>query len=129
MPRPDPRAPREGQSALFGPDPGQAPPIGRHSQAMDAAIDAAKTAELVGEVDQGLMTVLRAAAWSLDTFERQNQPYGPAKLLDPLVNALDRAHMTPESRGTDTDDNIRQLLADLASADNDDAPVPHPSES
>lgn len=127
MPRPDPRAPKAGQTAMFGPEIDQTIPPGRHSEAMARAIGAAQDAELVAAADEGLLTVLRAGAWALDTFERQNQPYGPSKLLDPLVNALTQAHMTPESRGTDTDANIAALLADLGKAD--PGPVSHAEES
>ncbi len=64
--------------------------------------------------------MLRASAWSLDSMERSGHHYGPAKLLPGITEALREAHMTPESRQTDTDAAIMQLLADLAAVDSDD---------
>src|SRR5699024_6721059 len=84
MPRPDPNRPRDGQSALFGADPQEHAPVGRHETAMQAALDAARTRGIVEDVDEALLTTVLAAGRSLDTFERQNQPYGPAKLIEPL---------------------------------------------
>ncbi|ANA87579.1 hypothetical protein PBI_JEANIE_1 [Gordonia phage Jeanie] len=95
---------------------------GRHSKAMDAALTAANAAEVMGELDGGLATVLRAGAWALDSMEKSNHHYGPAKLIPAMTEALRDAHMTPESRQTDLDSDYRQLLAELASAD-DSAPV------
>ncbi|MGB3604229.1 MAG: hypothetical protein WBA38_11850 [Gordonia sp. (in: high G+C Gram-positive bacteria)] len=123
MPRPDPTAPRAGQAALF--EPVEALPQsragqvlrGRHSVAMDEALDAARDAEVVGDIDAGIATVLRAGAWALDSMEQSNKYYGPAKLLPAITEALRDAHMTPESRQTDTDSAIHELLADFATAD------------
>ncbi|QFG13031.1 terminase small subunit [Gordonia phage Schiebs] len=128
MPRPDPRAPREGQAALFGADPATPPP-GRHSAAVERALGAARDAGLVDDVDEALLTIVTAGAWSLDTFERQNQPYGPAKLIEPMVNALREARLTPDARQTSVDDSIKELLGDLASADDGPTPVSHAEES
>lgn len=126
MPRPDPKQPGPGQDSLdldiertAVPRAGQVL-RGRHSKAMDEAIAAARDAELVGDVDKGLTTVLRASAWALDSMERSGHHYGPAKLLPGITEALREAHMTPESRQTDTDAAIMQLLADLAAVDSDD---------
>ena len=131
MPRPDPKAPRVGQESLFE-QVGEARQgqvlRGRHSEAMDRALAAARNAELVDAVDEGLATVLRAGAWSLDVFEAQNKPYGPSKIVQQMTEALREAHMTPEARKTDTDAAIASLLEDLASMDteaDDDAPLPH----
>lgn len=125
MPRPDPNRPRAGQESLFEAEAVKRPDQvlrGRHSDAMDRAIAAARSGDLLDDVDDGLLTVLRSAAWSLDSFEAQNKPYGPSKLLDPLVNALREAHLTPDSRAEATDDSIKELLHDLA-APAGDAPV------
>ena len=144
MPRPDPHAPGEGQSALFEPTErvgerraGQLL-RGRHSVAMDSAIEAAKSAEIIGAVDDGLATVLRAGAWALDSMEASGHHYGPAKLVPAITEALRDAHMTPESRTTDTDSAIADLLTDLAQAEAEDpdydgctdgdAAIPHASD-
>lgn len=135
MPRPDPRAPGQGQADLFDVEPvavkraGQVL-RGRHSEAMDRAVTAARSAEVVGDLDEGLTTVLRAGAWALDSMEASGHHYGPAKLLPGLTEALREAHMTPESRQTDTDTAIADLLADLGAMDttDDDAPVSDPAQ-
>lgn len=113
MPRPDPRRPREGQEALF-PPPTNADDMlinrGRHSTAMASALDRAKQDGLLADVDDGLATVLLAGAWALDSFEAQNKPYGPSKMMEPMLNALQAAGMTPDARGTQTDNHIQELL-------------------
>lgn len=119
MPRPDPRRPREGQEALF------APPTtsddmrvnrGRHSNAMTAALHHAHDRGLIDDIDQGLATVLLSGAWALDSFEAQNKPYGPSKMIEPMLNALQAAGMTPDARGTQTDDHIQDLLERMNAA-------------
>lgn len=128
MPRPDPRRPREGQAELFGADaiPRAEPDMlvrGRHSEAMDRALNAAADKGLTEDVDEGLLTLARAGAWSLDAFEAQNKPYGPAKLLDPLREVLAAARLTPDARQTTVDDQIAELLADLGDPDPADQPT------
>lgn len=86
---------------------------------MDDAILAARSAEVVGDLDAGLTTVLRAGAWALDSMERSGHHYGPAKLLPGLTEALRDAHMTPESRQTDTDAALADLLTELGTLDTD----------
>lgn len=129
MPRPDPRRPREGQIDLFENAPIKHPDKllrGRHSEAMDIAIDAAAAADLVDDIDKGLLTVLRSGAWALDSLEASDHHYGPSKLVAPLVEALREARMTPESRQAASDDAVKQLLEEL-NAD-DDTPAPHPTD-
>ena len=134
MARPDPTAPTAGQDALFDAAEFTAERRtgqvlrGRHSKAMDDALAAARAAEVVGDIDGGLSTVLRAGAWALDSMEASNHHYGPAKLIPALTEALRDAHMTPESRATETDDKIAALLEELAEIDNDDAPVSDPAQ-
>ena len=133
MPRPDPTAPKAGQAALFEPIDAVADARagqvlrGRHSVAMDSALTAAREAEVVGDLDEGMATILRAGAWALDSMERSNHHYGPAKLIPALTEALRDMHMTPDSRTTDTDSAIVELLEDMAKAD-DTAPLPHPAQ-
>lgn len=126
MPRPDPRRPREGQESLFEAEAVKKPDQvlrGRHSVAMDRAIGAAQDQGALDAVDDGLITVLRASAWSLDSFESQNKPYGPSKIIDPLVNALREARLTPDSRAQATDDSIKELLYDLGSPTSSDTAI------
>lgn len=130
MVRPDPRRPREGQDALFEPEAIKTPDMvlrGRHSEAMDRAVDAARAVDALDDVDDGLITVLRAGAWSLDAFEKQNKPYGPSKIIGEMVEALREARMTPDSRAAATDDSIKELLNDLALPD--DTEIPHTEDA
>lgn len=129
MPRPDPMRPRKGQESLFEDLPVAMPDKvirGRHGEAMDRALDAARERGALDEIDDGIATVLRAGATALDMLESQNRPYGPAKLIDPMINALREAHLTPESRGGETDDAITQLLDDMARIDDErDTSISH----
>ena len=116
MPRPDPRRTRAGQLGIFEEQAVKKPDQvlrGRHSEAMDRAIIAAQDQDALSPIDEGLQTVLRAGAWSLDVFESQNKPYGPTKIIDGMVAALREARMTPDSRDVATDDEIKDLLHEL----------------
>lgn len=127
MPRPDPKAPGMGQDTLdlgierTGDERTGQVLRGRHSKAMDRALTAARNAELLAEVDEGLATTARACAWALDTFEKRGQAYGPAKLVPAITEALRELHMTPESRQADMDTEIADLLRDLGTVATDDA--------
>lgn len=119
MPRKNPRRPREGQEALFAPPTSNDDMLvnrGRHANAMGAALTQAHEQGLIDDIDQGLATVLLAGAWALDSFEAQNKPYGPSKMIEPMLNALTAACMTPQARGSETDDHIQELLQRMQSA-------------
>lgn len=113
MPRPDPRAPGEGQADLFGATPVAGPVNGRHSQAVDRAMNAAAASDLIRPEDEALVTLVRSSAWALDAFESQNKPYGPSKLLPAVTEALRELRLTPDSRATETDDSLKELLNGL----------------
>lgn len=121
MPRQDPHRPREGQEALFAEPPASKDAVrldtGRHTAAFRSSIAAAYEAGHLDAIDGALASSLIAAAWSLDSFEAQNKPYGSSKLLTPIVEALREARMTPDSRQTETEDHIATLVADLAAAE------------
>ena len=87
--------------------------------AMDAALDAARDNQVIHPIDEGIATVLRAGAWALDTLEKQDRPYGPAKLIPAMTEALTAAHMTPESRKLESEDLAKQLFEDLAALEAD----------
>lgn len=131
MPRPDPHRPREGQEALFAPPTTSDDMLvnrGRHANAMGAALARARADGLLSEVDSGLATVLLSGAWALDSFEAQNKPYGPSKMIQPMLEALQAAGMTPDARGTQTDDHIQELLERMnAAAMEDDRHVSDPA--
>ncbi|MEU3475341.1 hypothetical protein ACVMLG_22065, partial [Escherichia coli] len=119
MPRPDPRAPGDGQADLFGAAPVRASNHGRHSQAVDRAMDAAAQSDLIKPEDEALVTLVRAAAWSLDAFEQQNKPYGSSKLLPAVTEALRELRLTPDSRATETDNSLKDLLNGLGATTTD----------
>lgn len=120
MPRLNPKRPRFGQQGLFEP-PSTKESMdtdgGRHSRAMAGALESARDADFIDAVDEGLATVLMSGAWALDRFEAQGQPYGPSKTIQPMVEALREARMTPDARQTETDDRIAELVSDLAAAE------------
>lgn len=123
MPRQDPHAPKAGQAPLFDPPTSkdsQRSDGGRHTRAMAGAIGAARAGGFIDAIDDGLATVLLHGAWSLDTFEAQNKPYGGGKTIPAIVEALREARMTPESRQTETEDRIADLVAELGTAEDDD---------
>ena len=125
MPRPDPNRPREGQLHLFEDTPYKMRDKllrGRHSDAMDTAIQAAEARDLVDDIDKGLLTVLRSGAWALDSLEASSHHYGTAKLIGPMIEALREARMTPESRQVASDDAVAALLEEL---NDDDATASH----
>jgi hypothetical protein len=130
MPRPDPRAPHDGQIDLFENSPIKRPDKllrGRHSEAIDRSIAAARRSDLVDELDDALLTVIRHCGWALDALESQNRPYGAAKLVGPVVEALTAARLTPDARASATSSAVDQLLMELA--DDSDTKVPHAADS
>lgn len=129
MPRPDPKRPREGQIDLFEDAPIKRPDKltrGRHSDAMDAAIDAARDRDLVDDIDKGILTVLRSGAWALDSLEASEHHYGVAKLIGPMVETLREARMTPGSRLSASDEAVEKLIEELS---HDDTTAPHAADA
>lgn len=98
---------------------------GRHTESMNKALDAARAADMVDDIDDGLATMLRAGAWALDEMEATGSQYGPAKIISPMIEALREAHMTPDSRQMAADDAVTELLREFAE-DDSDTEVPHP---
>ncbi|MFJ1461010.1 hypothetical protein [Nocardia sp. N2S4-5] len=136
MPRPDPRAPQDGQAAMFDAEvlpsvvPGRVT-RGRHSEAIDRAFVAASDADLLRPEHEALQTVVRSVGWALDCFEQQNKPYGPAKLVPAAVEALRELCLTPAAQADATDDDLRTLLDEIArpTTGDADAPLPHTSDT
>lgn len=121
MPRPDPRAPGDDQESMFPEVPRTRAIVrGRHSIAVDKAIAARREKDALTDEDEAALTIVRSGAWALDQFEQSNKPYGPAKLADPMLNALNSLHMTPESRriaeaaGDKATAELTEFLRDLA---------------
>lgn len=120
MPRPDPRRPREGQEALFpAPTTGDDMRLGtaRHQAAFHDALNEAYDRGTMDAMDGALASTLMAGAWALDSFEAQNKPYGPSKLIDPILNALRAACMTPDTRPDDGQDTLAELLREISAPD------------
>lgn len=127
MPRPDPKAPREGQDALF--DAAETAtertdelrrgvvPRGRHSVEVDKALNAAHNRGLIEDVDGAGATLLRAVAANADLAESRHDLWALAKLLPGATDLLRDLHMTPESRQTNTDAEIAALIEALGKAD------------
>lgn len=71
----------------------------RHSEMLEIAIVKAKQMELITELDEGIVSVARAAAFALDSAESQAKPgYIIAQLLTPYREALAELKLTPSSR-------------------------------
>ncbi|MFC8387058.1 hypothetical protein [Nocardia sp. NPDC057272] len=124
MARPDPRRPRDGQDALFD---GEALPAsvpgkitrGRISEAVDRAFASATEADLLRPEHEALQAFVRHAAWSADSFEQQNKPYGASKLIPAVTEALRELRLTPDSQADATDDDLRVLLEEIGKPSTD----------
>ena len=137
MPRPDPREPKFGQESLFDAPEATAAKLagqvarGRHSEAVDRSIIAAHRRGLIEDVDEAAVTLLRAVGTNADEAERVHDLWALSKLLPGANDLLDRLHMTPAARITETDDALAELVDKMQAAhaevdDDDDAPVHHP---
>ncbi len=117
MPRRHTKAPEHGQDSMFPELPNAAvvrTEPGRHCAAVERAIAAEVGDGTLTERDDAALVLVRAGAWALDCFEAQNKPYGPAKLLGPILDALKELRMTPETRAAAQTDALEELLRDLA---------------
>lgn len=128
MPRPNPRAPKLGQTSLFAAEvipeaePGKIL-RGRHSETVDAALSAALEADIIDTIDGALATTIRAGAWALDAGEASNRPYLPSKTVPAMVEAIRELGLTPEARKADTNDAVSELVRQLAEVDPEDSDV------
>ncbi|WP_330182814.1 hypothetical protein OHB26_03625 [Nocardia sp. NBC_01503] len=121
MPRRPSRAPEDGQASLLPDLPDDQavirPAPGRHSAAAESAISAEIADGTLTERDAATLALVRAGMWALDTFEAQNKPYGPAKIVNPILDALKELRMTPETRAAAQTDALQELLRELATPD------------
>lgn len=130
MPRPDPRRPLDGQESLFEAVPITAPgklTRGRHSVAVDAAFKAATDAELLRPEHEALSTFVRHAAWAADALEAGNKPYGAAKLIPAVTEAVRELGLTPAAAADETNEALLSLLDQIATPTSDygDTEIPH----
>ncbi|MCP2281074.1 hypothetical protein [Nocardia amikacinitolerans] len=121
MPRRHSKSPDQGQDSMFPDLPSTDAVVrtehGRHSKAVETAIEAARKDQALVDADEAALSLVRAGAWALDTFEAQNKPYGPSKLLGPVLDALKELRMTPETRASAQSDTLEELLRELATPD------------
>lgn len=133
MPRPDPRAPQEGQESLFAEAIPRARPgqlvRGRHSTAVDGALDAARAAELIRPEHEGLATFVRHAAWTADMIEHQQRPTAKASatLVSAVSEAVRELGLTPAAAADETNEALLSLLDQIATPTSDygDTEIPH----
>lgn len=87
---------------------------GRHSKALDDAVEAATQSGQLVSIDGGAISAAQAAAFALDAAERSAKPYYPiAQLLTPYRDILEALRMTPGSRSDASDAAIKSLLSEL----------------
>ncbi len=127
MPRPDPRAPKDGQADLFG---GAITPVagpltpGETTKRVDAALAAAA---LPPEAD-ALAAFLHDAAVCSDAFKARGLPYGLAKLLPGVTEAVDALELSPRAQrdgAARSSDVFRELLDAMGANDDADTQTPH----
>lgn len=99
---------------------------GRHSKAIDDALTAARAAHLVEAIDGAAASAARHAFWAMDSFEAENKPYGPSKLLPAVTELLRELRMTPDARQSDMDDSLKDLINELSDTDPE---ISHTTES
>ncbi|MGW0247932.1 hypothetical protein ACWDYH_14990 [Nocardia goodfellowii] len=121
MPRRHSKSPEHEQDSMFPELPNTDAVLrtqsGRHAAAVERAIAAARADQALIDADEAALTLVRAGAWALDVFEAQNKPYGPSKLLGPVLDALKELRMTPETRAVAQHDTLEELLRELATPD------------
>ena len=87
---------------------------GRHSTMLELAIAESFERGLLDDVDQGLLSAARAAAFGLDYAEAHPKAsYAISHLLGPYRECLAELRMTPTSRAEDTADSLAELLGGL----------------
>lgn len=116
--RPAKSAPGEGQTSMFADDEFRKFTVnraaqdhrGRISTETDAALDAAKSEDLIRPEHGALVAIVRHAAWAMDNFEATNKPYGAAKLIPGATEALRELKLTPAAQADETGENIDALM-------------------
>lgn len=90
---------------------------GRHSLMLEKAISECESRGLLDQVDEGLLSVARAAAFGLDYAEAHPKAsYAISHLLGPYREVLAELHMTPASRAAEADETLAALLGGLGEA-------------
>lgn len=129
MPRPDPRAPKDGQADLFGGALARtvaAGPLvpGETTARVDAALAAAA---LPPEAD-ALAAFLHDAAVCSDAFKARGLPYGLAKLLPGVTDAVDALGLSPRAQNAaaaQSSDAFVELLRAMEAGADGNAPASH----
>ncbi|HCD1553126.1 hypothetical protein HMPREF3153_09695 [Corynebacterium sp. HMSC06C06] len=86
---------------------------GRHEQALDDTLAAARDAQLVDDIDDALISIARANAWALDAAEAEGKPYAVAQVSGPYREVLESLRLTPADRKADANDELNRALAEL----------------
>lgn len=88
----------------------------RHSEMLEAAIDAARDAGLLETLDEALVSIARANARALDSAEALGKKGGYliANLTGPYREVLEQLRMTPKDRNTEADNDLSTALAALS---------------
>lgn len=87
---------------------------GRHEKDLDATIEAARTADMVVDLDDALISLARGLAWALDEAELDGKPYAIAQIAGPYREVLESLRLTPINRMTEANDDLSRALAELA---------------
>lgn len=90
---------------------------GRHSLMLEKAITECFARGFLDDVDEGILSAARAAAFGLDYAEAHPKAsYAIAHLLGPYRECLESLRMTPESRAAEADETLAELLGGLGEA-------------
>ena len=88
--------------------------MGRHEEAVQAALEAAASAGHITDLDGAAGTLLLAGAHALDVGEATNKPYVAANTIAPMLAVLQQLRMTPESRDVRERDALDELLESMS---------------
>lgn len=92
-------------------------PVGRHERLLLEALDAARAAQRIDELDGGLVSLALANANALDAAEATEKPYYPvAQLTAPYREVLQALRLTPADRESEADDALAAALDELSRA-------------
>ncbi|MFR9919936.1 hypothetical protein ACL1G5_10285 [Corynebacterium striatum] len=103
------------QDALFAP-PAVARNAGRHETELERTITAARTADMVVDLDDALVSLARSLAWALDAAEAEGKPYAVAQVAGPYREVLEALRLTPINRLAEANDELANALAELREA-------------
>jgi hypothetical protein len=89
----------------------------RAELSVDKAVAAARAAGLIDAKDEAAVTAARALARGVDMAETQRDLWALATLARELRQQLERLRLDPASRGTNTGDELAELLRSMSTPD------------